>query len=51
MLPLPSKNNKDRNPAETNTFVGESNEKLINLLLYYTERSENTMFYVVMLSI
>ena len=51
MLLLPSKNYKDRNIAETNTFVEKSNESLINLLLYCTERSQNTMFHVVMLRI
>ena len=48
MLLLPGENYKDRN---TNTFLGEINEKLINLLLYYTKRSQNTMFRVVMLRI
>ena len=51
MLALLGKNYKDRNIAGTNTFGGESNEKLINLLLYYTERSQNTMFHIVMLRI
>ena len=51
MLLLPDKNYNDRNIARTNTFVGESNEKLINLLLYYTECSQNTMFHVLMLRI
>ena len=51
MLFLPGKNYKDRNIAGTNTFVGECNEKLINLLLYYTEHSQNTILHVVMLRI
>ena len=50
MLLLPGKNYKDRNMAGTNTFSGESNEKLMNLLLYYTERSQNR-FHVLMLRI
>ena len=51
MLLLPGKNYKVRNIAGTNTFVEESNEKLMNLLLYCTERSQNSMLHVVMLRI
>ena len=49
MLLLPCKSYEDRNVTGTNTSVEESNEKLINLLLHYTERSQNTIFPVVML--
>ena len=51
MLLLPGKNYKDRNIAGTNTFVAESNEKLMNLLLYYTKRNQNTIFHVVVIRI
>ena len=48
MLLLTGKYHKDRIIAGTNTLVGESNGKLMNIHLYYTEHSQNTMFHVVM---
>ena len=45
MLLLLGKNYKVRNIVGTNIFVGESNEKMMNLLLHYTERSQNIIFH------
>ena len=48
---MPGKNYKDKNIAGTNNFVRDSNVKFMNLLLYHTEHSQNTMFDVVILRI